>query len=233
MAALVGVPPARAISKESGKVLAEHGLWEGWSMTHDSIPLSSEEELALPKKQEQDLEVVGFAFPLPPVEYALRNERRYPPPSQEVMDKEMSRLLHHTLEQKLFNRCYVLSIIYSRINQNRRDSPGWQRAFVKAGGIAKLMEFWRDPEPGQEEGQPSMDRYWVMATLGRMMGTCTESRQRLLEDGIVDLVLEGAKDPDDMVQDCSVCALKGLIQHPEGRVVVTPNVLISCLSGRL
>jgi len=77
-----------------------------------------------------------------------------------------------------------------------------------------------------------------MAILGRMLGTSAESRADLLGQGVVDYILEGLRDHDDEVRECAICSLKGLVQHPEGREVVSYATLVECLgpsqpSGRV
>lgn len=219
-------------NKSPEDVLRDHRLWEGWGQYYDTIPLAPGRELQLPSKEENDPEVVGFAFPLPPVEYAHRNERKFPPPGDEEMYMEMFKLLNHSLKMKLFKRSYVLAVVYGHINRNKRDSEGWQRAFIKAGGISRLFDIWRNPEK-EDDAKTLTDKYWVMAIIGRMMGTSTESRTRLINDNAVQFVLEGTKDSDDDIRECSMCALKGLITHPEGRKVITYSMLIECLGGRM
>uniref|UniRef100_A0A7S2J1I8 Uncharacterized protein n=1 Tax=Alexandrium andersonii TaxID=327968 RepID=A0A7S2J1I8_9DINO len=234
----VGKPNALDVAELSvEEVLKEQRLWEGWSLYYKSIPLGPGQELQLPAKEESDPEVVGFAFPLPPVEYARRNPRKYPPPSDEEMNVSMFKLIHYTLKMKYFRQRYVLSVIYNHINCNTRDSPGWQRAFIKAGGIAKLWEIWGMASgPGEDDNDHAgelPEKYWVLAIFGRMMGTSAESRTRLIAENVVGIVLEGTKDPDDDVRECAICALKGLITHPEGRKVITYSMLIECLGGRM
>eukprot|EP00913_Durusdinium_trenchii_P018942 g17800.t1 len=149
--------------------------------------------------------------------------------------------------EKLFTRNYVLSVIYDWVNSNRRDSPIWQRGFLTAGGAQKLIEFWHE-EGADQALAPSTSvdvismrivvqelddeysvRYWVLALIGRMMGTLQESRTHLIKEGLVSLILEGTKSDQSEIRECAVCALKGLIQHPEGREVVTYKTLIECL----
>ena len=35
--------------------------------------------------EDPDPDTVGFAFPLPPLEFSLRNSRKFPPPSEEAV----------------------------------------------------------------------------------------------------------------------------------------------------
>lgn len=205
--------------------LEKYHLWPGWVPHYNGgrLPLGPDKFLEIPYEEEPDTEVVGFAYPLPPVEYALRNERKYPPPSEEDMFREMYKLVHKSLPGKLLKPSYIMCIIYNHINRNRRDSPGWQRGFIKAEGLEKIEPFATSSDP--------KERYWVMAILGRMMGTSAESRAHLLKVGAVPTILAGTKDEDEEVHECAVCALKGLIQYPEGRMVVTYDKLIECLSG--
>jgi hypothetical protein len=217
--------------KSPEEVLKENRLWEGWAKYHTLIPLGPGKELQLPARETPDPDVVGFAVPLSCVEYALRNERKYPPPSEEDQYREMFKLIHQTLKLRLFKRSYTMSIIYNHINRNKRDSPGWQKGFIKAKGPQELIKIWKDPEPA--EGKRVLgDRYWVMAIFGRMLGTSEDSRRELLRLGIVDKIVEGTSDEDPNVQDCALCGLKALIQFPEGRTVVSYDLLISCLNKR-
>jgi hypothetical protein len=212
-------------------VLKEYKLWEGWAATHRVIPLGPNHELRLRPKEELDPEVVGFAMPLPAVEYALRNERKYPPPSESDCQAEMFKLIQHTLKMKILRRSYTMSIIYNHICRNKRDSNNWQKGFIHAKGVEMFMEIWKDPEP--PEGTRTMgDRYWIVAIIGRMLGTSQDSRKTLIDMGVVDLIIEGTRDEDKNVRDNSVMALKGLIQYPEGRVAVSYDKLIDCLSRR-
>eukprot|EP00933_Yihiella_yeosuensis_P059505 TRINITY_DN60841_c0_g1_i1.p1 TRINITY_DN60841_c0_g1~~TRINITY_DN60841_c0_g1_i1.p1 ORF type:complete len:149 (-),score=26.61 TRINITY_DN60841_c0_g1_i1:136-582(-) len=141
----------------------------------------------------------------------------------------MFKMLHYVLEEKLFRRSYVLKAIYNFVDSNKRDSFAWQRGFLKAGGDEKLREFWLAPESDTVADEEWSDRYWVIAIAGRMMGTCQESRVQLIKQGFVDYILEGCKSNDQELRECSVCALKGLIHHPEGREVVTYTTLLECL----
>mmetsp|Transcript_92041 Transcript_92041/g.168848 ORF Transcript_92041/g.168848 Transcript_92041/m.168848 type:complete len:265 (+) Transcript_92041:96-890(+) len=216
--------------KTAAQVLKEHGFWVGWANTHSVIPLGPGKTLKLPPKESPDPEIVGFAMPMAPVEYALRNERRYPPPSEEDMYREMFKHFHHTIRQGLFKRSYTLSVIYHHINRNGRDSPGWQRGLIKAKGVQCLVEYWKNPESEKSDGRSLGDKYWVLAIFGRMMGTNAESRAHLIEKGVTEIILEGTRNKDDVVRDCAVCALKGLIQFPEGRQMVTYDKLIECLA---
>ncbi|CAE8672664.1 unnamed protein product [Polarella glacialis] len=218
------------VGKTQQEVLADLGLWEGWGRYHSSIPLGPGEELELPPAEDPDPDTVGFAYPLPPVEFNLRNERKFPPPTEEDTFREIFKMLHYTLKENIFSRSYILSVIYNHINSNKRDSPTWQRGFLKANGAKMLLEFWRSPEPAAKDDDFT-DRYWVIAITGRMMGTCLESRSRLLKDGLLDCILKGTKDPDEDIRECAVCSLKGLIQHPEGREVVTYSTLLDCLGA--
>merc|ERR1712224_269663 len=98
------------------------------------------------------------------------------------------------------------SIIYNHINRNYRDSPGWQRGFIKAQGPQQLFDIWKDPEPA--EGKRVLgDMYWVMAIFGRMMGTSEESRHELLKLGAVNYIIEGTRHTEPNVRDCAICAL--------------------------
>jgi hypothetical protein len=217
--------------KAPEEILKEYHFWEGWALTHRSIPLGPGQELVLPPKEEIDPEVVGFAVQLPPVEYALRNERKYPPPSEDDQYHEMFKLVQHTLKFKVLRRSYTMSIIYNHICRNKRDSNGWQKGFIKAKGVELFFEIWKDPEP--PEGKRTMgDRYWIMAIFGRMLGTSADSRNDLISMGVVDLIFEGTRDADPNVRENSTMSLKGLIQFPEGRAAVSYDKLIDCLTGR-
>lgn len=238
--AVTPIVSAPISGKSREQVLREINLWEGWGELYSSIPLGPDNDLELPEKEDEpNPDVVGFAYPLAPVEFAFRNERRYPPMSEEDQYREMFKLMHHTIESEMFKRSYTLSIVYHHINSNRRESPGWQRSFIKVGGVQKLFEYFEDPEYiNQDEeyltdgtAEALGDRYWVMAILGRMMGTDSESRKYLTEVGAVDYVLLGTRDNDDQVRDCASSALKGLIQHADGMQVVTRDKLIKCLVG--
>jgi hypothetical protein len=217
--------------KTPEEVLKENRMWEGWAKKYNSIPLGPGKELQLPPREVPDPEVVGFAVPLPCVEYALRNERKFPPPSEEDQYREMFKLIHQSLKQRLFKRSYTMSIIYNHINRNHRDSAGWQRGFIKANGPQELVKIWMDPDP--VEGKRVLgDRYWVMAIFGRMVGTSEESRRELLRLGTQDYIIEGTKDDDNNVRDAALCALKALIQFPEGRTAISYEKLIECLTKR-
>merc|ERR1712039_68725 len=200
-------------------------MWEGWSQEYNTLQLGPQ-EVKMAVEEEKDPGSVGFAFPLSPVEFAFRNERKYPPPTDDEMYSEMARLIHQSLaiKEPMFKSSYVLSIIYSHINRNKRDSPGWQRGLIKAGGVQKLVRF--------ASSEDERERYWAIAILGRMVGTCEESRKRIIEVGAHESILAGTKDGDEEVRDCGVSGLKGLIQYPEGRTVVSYDMLIECLSGR-
>eukprot|EP00930_Biecheleria_cincta_P007772 TRINITY_DN109048_c0_g1_i1.p1 TRINITY_DN109048_c0_g1~~TRINITY_DN109048_c0_g1_i1.p1 ORF type:complete len:238 (+),score=51.58 TRINITY_DN109048_c0_g1_i1:77-790(+) len=221
---------ASAATRE--EALGHLKLWEGWGRYHGSIALGPGEEIILPEPEDPDPDTVGFAYPLPPLEFGLRNRKKYPPPSDEEAFREMFKLLHYVCKEQLFRRSYVLSVVYNLINGNRRDSPVWQAALIKAGGSKKLLDFWNEAEAESEEDEGYSDRYWVIAITGRMMGTCRESRVRFIRDGLVQLILEATKDDDDEIRDCAVCGLKGLIHHPEGREVVSYKTLIDALSSR-
>mmetsp|Transcript_133390 Transcript_133390/g.414805 ORF Transcript_133390/g.414805 Transcript_133390/m.414805 type:complete len:189 (-) Transcript_133390:11-577(-) len=168
--------------------LKAHNLWEGWGRYYDSIPLGPGQEMRLAPQEDPNPEEVGFAYPLPPVEYAYRNERKHPPPTEEAMRTEMFKLVHHSLKVKTLPRSHVLAVVYNHVSVNKRDGPGWQRAFIQAGGISSLFEAWREPTRTPDEDTLS-DKYWVMAILGCMMGTCQESRVTLIGKGAVELVL--------------------------------------------
>ncbi|CAK9015118.1 unnamed protein product [Durusdinium trenchii] len=211
------------------EVLQQLKMWEGWGRYHSSIALGPDQEILLPVREEPDPDTVGFAYPLPPLEFNLRNSRKYPPPTEEAAFREMFKLLHYVCREKLFTRNYVLSVIYDWVNSNRRDSPIWQRGFLTAGGAQKLIEFWHEEGADQELDDEYSVRYWVLALIGRMMGTLQESRTHLIKEGLVSLILEGTKSDQSEIRECAVCALKGLIQHPEGREVVTYKTLIECL----
>jgi hypothetical protein len=184
--------------------------------------------LHLPHKEVPDPEIVGFSMKLPPVEYALRNERKYPPPSQEDMFREMFKLIQHTMKLQILRRSYVMSIIYNHICRNYRDSFGWQAGFIKAKGPQAFFEYWQAPDP--PDGKRTMgDRYWIMAIFGRMVGTCEESRRELIKLGVVYYIIEGTKDDDPKVKECAVYALRGLIQYEEGRNAVSYEKLIETL----
>jgi len=232
-AQLVEISDAEA-PKSVQEVLVEHKLWEGWSKYYRTIPLGPGQKLQLPREEEPDPDVVGFAYPLAPVPFALRNERRFPPPTDERMYREMFKLVHWAMKRKQCSRSSVLSAIYGHINRNRRDSLGWQRGFIRAGGIAFLFESWREPEdvlvaPAGVLNRHLGIRYWVMAVLGRMLGTSRESRARLIEGGAIGLIIEGTRAEDEMVVDCALYALKGLVQHAEGRQLISHNTLLECL----
>jgi len=227
---LIASQDAHDFGKRPEDVLRENRMWEGWAKMHSSIQLGHDKVLQLPAPKAADPDVVGFAMPLPFLEYALRNERKFPPPKEEDQYREMFKLLHHTLKKGLFRRSYTLSIIYNHINRNWRDSAGWQRAFIKAGGPEELIEFWSNPEPGVGK-RVLGDRYWVLAIFGRMIGTSDESREYLLNHRIDDIIVEGTKDEDPNVQQCALCALKALVQHPEGRSAISYEKLIDCLTN--
>ncbi|CAJ1396040.1 unnamed protein product [Effrenium voratum] len=212
------------------EVLNHLKMWEGWGRYHSSIVLGPDQEIPLPAREEPDPNAVGFAYPLPPVEFRLRNSRKYPPPTDEEAFREMFKLLHYVCGEVLFKKNYVLSVIYNWINSNRRDSPVWQRGFIQAGGAQKLIEFWHEEGADQETDDDYSIHYWVLAIVGRMMGTCQESRVHLIKEGLNKLVLEGTGSKNNEIRECAVCALKGLIQHPEGREVVTYKTLIECLA---
>lgn len=212
-------------------VLKEHKLWDGWGTYYESIPLGPGQKLQLPKNEKDDPEVLGFAYPLAPVEYQYRNERKYPPPTEDQMYREMFKLIHFSLKKGILKRSYALSLVYDHINRNKRDSFGWQRGLIKAGGIQKLTEFWNTPDNEDTSGGYS-DRYWVLAIFGRMLGTYRESRIRLLKEDIIKIILAAAKDADEDIWQCALCGLKGLIQHPEGREKVSYNMLIECMGSR-
>eukprot|EP00931_Biecheleriopsis_adriatica_P114977 TRINITY_DN90836_c0_g1_i1.p1 TRINITY_DN90836_c0_g1~~TRINITY_DN90836_c0_g1_i1.p1 ORF type:complete len:238 (-),score=50.28 TRINITY_DN90836_c0_g1_i1:109-822(-) len=214
------------------EVLAHFKLWEGWGRYHSSIPLGPDEEIALPARDDPDPDTVGFAYPIPPLEFSLRNKKKYKAPTEEETFRETFKQLHYVCKEKLARRSYVLSVLYNWINSNRRDSFVWQRGFLKAGGARKLIDFWNDPEPEDEEDEGYPDRYWVVAITGRMLGTCRESRVQLIKEGLHQLILEGTRDENEEIRECAVAGLKGLIHHPEGREVVTYKTLIDCLSGR-
>lgn len=217
--------------KTAEEVLKDHHFWEGWAQTYKVFPLGPGYELHLPHKEMPDPEDVGFSMKLPPVEYALRNERKYPPPSNDDMFREMFKLVQYTLKMQIMRRSYVMSIIYNHICRNYRDSPGWQRGFIKAKGPQALFEYWQNAEAG--DGKKTMgDRYWIMAIFGRMVGTCKESRRELIRLGVVDYIIEGTKDEDPKVKEVAVFALRGLIQHDEGREAVSYEKLISTLAAR-
>lgn len=213
------------------EVLKHLKMWEGWGRYHSSIVLGPDEEISLPAREEPDPDNVGFAYPLPPVEFPLRNTKRYPPPTEEDACREMFKLLHYVCEQKLAPKNSVLSVVYNWINSNRRDSPVWQRGLIKVGGAQKLLELWQDEtSEAQEDGEEYPCRYWVLAIVGRMMGTEQESRAHLISEGLVSVILKGTRHHNDDIRECAVCAIKGLIQHPEGREVVTYKTLIECLA---
>lgn len=227
------------------QILREHGLWEGWASLYDAVPLSPDKVLDLGTRQSMpDPEVIGFAFPLPPVDFSRRNERKFPPLSEEEAFREMFNIVRGSLHDRQYDRCSVLAVLYDMINSNRRDSPRWQRAFLEVGGLECLLELWRCPEhdlpsevaflPGGVSNTQAVRsvHYWIVALLGRMMGTCEASRRRLIEEGAVDVILEAARSSEDDVRECAVCSLKGLIQYPEGREQVTYQTLIDCLGDR-
>mmetsp|Transcript_68894 Transcript_68894/g.128617 ORF Transcript_68894/g.128617 Transcript_68894/m.128617 type:complete len:240 (-) Transcript_68894:61-780(-) len=214
---------AEAPQKSAEEVLQEVKLWPGWCKFYSGrIPLGKGQYLELPDEAEPDAEMVGLAYPLAPVEYGMRNERRHPPPTQQVQDRVMFRLVQQSLEMKTVKPSYVLSVIYSHINRNARDSLGWQRAFMKAHGYVKLDQMFHSEDP--------RDRYWVVALLGRMMGTSAESRKDLLELNMAEIIIAGCSDEDEDVRECARAAVKGLIQYPEGRKLITYDVLIECLT---
>lgn len=225
-----GVEIVKAPLKEDGtqmtarEVLKMYGMWEGWATFCKTISIGPNKVLELPRVTEPDPEVVGWAFPLNTVEYALRNERKFPGPTVQDMNSEMFKLVNQSLVNKMFNDSYILGIIFNHINRNSRDSEGWQRAFIKVGGIKKLYGYATSDE--------SKDRYWTMAILGRMLGTSAESRDFLLKDGAVDFIVEGTKDEDLEVRESAICALKGLIQFADGRAVVSYDLLVECLTMR-
>lgn len=213
------------------EVLKANFLWEGWAKYHDAIPLGPNSVLQLPPKDDSDPDVVGFAMPLACIEYALRNERKFPPPQDEDMFREMFKLVNYTLKQRLLRRSYTMSIIYNHINRNYRDSAGWQRGFIKARGPQLFFEIWEDPDPAQ--GKKVLgDRYWILAIFGRMIGTCEESRHKLIKLGVVDIITQGTQQEDKNCHDCAICALKALIQSPEGRQAVPYQKLIECMQKK-
>lgn len=220
------------------EVLKANYFWEGWAKYHDALPLGPDSVLQLPPKDPPDPENVGFAMPLACIEYALRNERKFPPPSDNDMFREMFKLVNYTLKTRLLRRSYTMSIIYNHINRNYRDSPGWQRGFIKAGGPKLFYEIWKDPEPAQ--GKKVLgDQYWIVAIFGRMLGTSEESRAYLIPGdesrgvpGVLDTIIAGTRSEDANVADCAICALKALIQFPEGRAAVPYQKLIECLQRK-
>jgi len=222
------------------ELLKDHRLWDGWGMYYDAIPLGPSKSLDMPKRAQEDPDVVGFAYPLPPVAFKLRNERKHPPPKEHDMLREVFTCIA-AIDSALYRRSSVLGAIYNMVDSNKRDSPGWQKCLLQAGLREKLFRIWRhepsnkeakeEADESEDEGQLS-ERYWVMAVLGRMMGTCRDSRVQLIEEGAVEYILEGARDADSQVQECAICALKGLIQHPEGRQVVTYTTLMECLVAK-
>mmetsp|Transcript_9944 Transcript_9944/g.22606 ORF Transcript_9944/g.22606 Transcript_9944/m.22606 type:complete len:250 (-) Transcript_9944:30-779(-) len=215
---------AAAPQKSAEEILQELKLWPGWSTfcTGGRLPLGKGKFIDLPTEAEPDAEMVGLAYPLAPVEYGMRNERRFPPPTQEVQDKVMFRLVQQSMEATTLKPSYVMSVIYSHINRNARDSPGWQRAFMKAHGYIKVYD--------RSESEDPRDRYWAVAILGRMMGTDAESRRELLALKMGEKIIAGCSDEDEDVRECSRAAVKGLIQHPEGRQLITYDRLIECLT---
>jgi len=218
-----------ASSRMPEDILKEHKLWDGWGAYYDAIPLGPDQKLALPKTVDKDdQELVGFAFPLAPVEFQYRNERKYPPPTEDQMFREMYKLIQFSLKKGILKRSYALSLVYEHINRNKRDSDGWQRGFIKAGGIQKLKEFWHNPDNEDTSGG-FPDRYWVLAIFGRMLGTCKESRIRLIKEDVHKIILAGAKDLDEDIWSCALCGLKGLIQHNEGRKEISYNMLIDVM----
>lgn len=217
-------------ARKAEEVLQALKMWEGWGRYHSAIALGPDQEIVLPVQEEPDPDTVGFAYPLPPLEFSLRNSRKFPPPTEEAALREMFKLLHYVCKERLCTKNYVLSVIYNWINSNRRDSPIWQRGFLTAGGADKLKEFWDEEGSDQELDDEYSVKYWVLAIIGRMMGTSQESRAHLVKEGLVSLILEGTKSDQTEIRECAVCALKGLIQHPEGREVVTYKTLIECLA---
>merc|ERR1719221_1461025 len=100
---------------------------------------------------------------------------------------EMRRLVDFGLRN---DRCMALSSIYSLINQNKRDSPRWQAAFIKAGGVKELLNIWKQVPSPAGAAEPALSaHYWVVAIFGRMMGTCEVSRAHLMQEGAVDVIL--------------------------------------------
>mmetsp|Transcript_37871 Transcript_37871/g.100189 ORF Transcript_37871/g.100189 Transcript_37871/m.100189 type:complete len:224 (+) Transcript_37871:3-674(+) len=213
-----------AVKGPSGaEILKEQCLWEGWAHYYKTLPLGPGREVPLDRPDSPDPSVCGFAYPLPPVEFALRNERKFPPITEEEQLAEMFRIVRQMLDTKFFKTKYVLSIVFSHINRNKRDSLGWQRAFIRVGGVKRLIRL--------ASSEDEMVRYWAGAILGRMLGTSEESRRHLIATGAADVVLKLAKDIEEEVRDCAICAIKGFIQSEEGRKYVTYETLIECLAG--
>jgi len=228
---------AEAPDETAADVLKRHKMWEGWTNYYTSIPLGPGKELRLPQEEVHDPELYGFATPLAAVEFARRNERRYPPPSDEDMFREMYMLVQIGLKGDKFRRSAIMFEIWGHINRNRRDSPGYQRNFIKAGGVTRLLELWREPqqtsaEPEEFDEKTDNVHYWVVAILGRMAGTNTDSRVHLISEvtpGLVDIILEAIRSPEEEVRDCSLQALKGIVMYPEGRQAVPYQTLIEAL----
>jgi hypothetical protein len=215
--------------KSPEDVLKQFHFWEGWARAYKNIPLGPGHVLELPEHELPDPEVLGYAMPIAPVEYGLRNERKYPPPSDEDMWREMFKLVQYTLKRNVLKRTYTMSIIYNHINRNSRDSPGWQQAFIKARGPQFLLEIWRNPEP--PEGKRTMgEQYWVLAVLGRMCGTSEDSRTALIKLGVPDIFLEGTRKEDENVKGCAIAALRGLVHYPDGRAAVSFEQLLTCMA---
>mmetsp|Transcript_47935 Transcript_47935/g.126935 ORF Transcript_47935/g.126935 Transcript_47935/m.126935 type:complete len:222 (-) Transcript_47935:133-798(-) len=212
-------------TRTAEQTLSDYNLWPGWASQYNGtqMPIGPGKFLDIPREEEPDTEVVGFAYPLAHVEYALRNERKHPPPTEEDMFQEMHKLINNSLDAKLLKPSYVMCVIYNHINRNRRDSEGWQHGLIRSGGVEKLVRH--------ATGGDARERYWVMAIFGRMLGTSEVSRRYLLDGGVVEHILTGTRDQDEEVRECAICALKGLIQYPEGRAVVSYDKLIECLSS--
>eukprot|EP00428_Durinskia_dybowskii_P034556 CAMPEP_0170272872 /NCGR_PEP_ID=MMETSP0116_2-20130129/36396_1 /TAXON_ID=400756 /ORGANISM="Durinskia baltica, Strain CSIRO CS-38" /LENGTH=266 /DNA_ID=CAMNT_0010524095 /DNA_START=1 /DNA_END=801 /DNA_ORIENTATION=+ len=246
-----GTEEADAAAAAAPSRLAElkRSLWEGWGYYLDSVPLGDGQDIELEKIKRPDPDIVGFAYPLPPVPFEVRNPRRFPPPSEDEMFAGMCKLVRLGLVSRAYSFVEVLDAIYQYVGSNSRDAPAWQRAFIKVGGIQRLKLLWRDTESKLPQGTPpdtvrisreprkaavpdSQDmgvRYYVVAIIGRMLGTIQESRVRLIKDGMLDIVLEAAQDHDENVRECGLYALKGVVQHPEGRQEISYDKLIGLL----
>lgn len=232
--------------------LNKYKMWEGWReyFNLSSVVLGPDgKRVDWPAKQQNDVEVRGFAYPLPPVDLYRRNERRFPPPTHERNFREAYSLLVTLQSAKGPRRSMVWQCVYDRVNSNSRDSPRWQVAFLEAGGSDQLIKactgvpaeaddnlaphkkltLTRDLEGEQQADVVQTERYLVIAIMGRMIGTSQESRVRLIKDGAVDCILEGTADLDPEVQACAIAGLKALVFFPEGRQVVDYTTLMSCL----
>mmetsp|Transcript_59648 Transcript_59648/g.134385 ORF Transcript_59648/g.134385 Transcript_59648/m.134385 type:complete len:257 (-) Transcript_59648:447-1217(-) len=227
------VEEALVLLKSHEEVYREHGLWEGWSKLQTVIPLGPGKELILPEAEDSKFETVGFAVPLPPVSFELRSTKKYPPPTEKEMFREMFKLVQVMLKTAEHSRRAVLENIYNHVKRNNRDSPAWQAAFIKVRGVQVLLDVFRNPGP-REANDPLGDQYWVIAIFGRMIGTVAESRKYLIAHGAKEVITQGTQDSSNPeVRDCALCALKALVQFKEGRKIIPYNELLHIMTTKM